>query len=104
MKKKKFPGLHPLGNLVLGICSIPVILLVLSYYFSLEIVYSLLIGVIIGLLADLLWFTWLKHNFKFYVKFLKNHKKYFTKYCRRCWSRFLFYLITILIAMFIFFE
>lgn len=84
---------NPLVNIILGILSVPLILLIFYFYSSFGLLISLLIGVLIGILVNILWFSFMEDNFKLFIKLLLDHRKHFAEFCRKGLPNIILYIL-----------
>ena len=99
----KYPLLHHSIYLLLGVLSIPLILLLFSYYFSLKIFFSFLVGILSGICANETWFHLIDKNFGLYKKVVRTRKGY-NKILSGSFPLMLSYGVICLLSTFIFFS
>lgn len=99
----KYPLLHHASYLVIGFLSLPLAFLLLFYYFSPAVLFSLLAGAISGIGINEAWFRLIDRNFSSYKKIIKTKKGY-RKLIGDSKALFALYGITSLLAAAIFFS
>ena len=99
----KYPLLHHASYLVIGLLSLPLAFLLLFYYFSPDVLFSLLAGALSGIGANEAWFRLIDRNFSLYRKIMKTKKGY-RRIIGDSTALFALYGITSLLSALIFFS
>lgn len=96
----RYFGLHPMSYLILGIASIPLTAGIFYYYFSPMLFIAWLTGVLHGIAANEIWFSFMDKNFKIWKKTIL--KRHYHKVFRKMEPMLLSYLIMSAIGFLIF--
>ncbi|MFH0832760.1 MAG: hypothetical protein V1900_03520 [Candidatus Aenigmatarchaeota archaeon] len=98
----RYYGLHPWSYLLLGIISIPLILIIFSLYFSTVILISWLVGISHGIAVNEVWFSFMDKNFGAWKKSILRRE--YHKLFRRMEPLLISYFLVAVTAYLIFFE
>ncbi|MDI6806938.1 MAG: hypothetical protein QMD14_03970 [Candidatus Aenigmarchaeota archaeon] len=99
----RYPGLHPLVNLIFGISSILLVVKVFLAQPSLINFMAWLIGITIGIAINDSWFLFIEKHFNLYLKFLLKRKGFYD-ICKRSVNIIILSVIACALGVMIFFN